>query len=265
MALITFMSDFGDGDHYVAAVKAMILRMNPGLNIVDISHSIEVYDLAHASYVLGSVFREFPEGTVHLVAVDSVGDPGSGFIGAQLEGHYFICSDNGLISLISEKEPAMVAQLFDGENPGGSNFPARDILAKAAAKLAGGAALDDIGTFTSDYRRLIPRKYRATKKQISGHVVRVDHYGNLITNIDEEIFNLLRKGRNYTVVIGREKVTSVNHLSNEVDNGDCFVIFNSGGKLEIGLKRGHASDLLGLGYDSPIHIIFEEEEPDSGK
>ncbi len=259
MALITFMSDFGEGDHYVASVKAMILKINPGLHIVDISHNIAVYDLAHASYVLGSVFREFPEGTIHLVAVDSVGDPGSGFIGVQLEGHYFICSDNGLISLISEKEPAIVAKLFDGEHPDGSNFPARDILAKAAAKLAGGAALDDIGKFTPEYKRLIPRKYRATRKQISGHVVRVDHYGNLITNIDEEVFDLLRKGRDYTVIIGREKVTNINRLSNEVDNGDCFVIFNSAGKLEIGLKRGHASDLLGLGYDSPVHIIFGEE------
>lgn len=259
MALITFMSDFGESDHYVAAVKAIILKMNPGLQIVDISHHIEAYDLAHASYVLGEVFRAFPEGTIHLVAVDSMGDHGSGFIGAQLEGHYFICTDNGLISLISEKEPSMVAKLFDGDYPEGSNFPARDILARAAAKLAAGASLEDIGNFTADYKRLIPRKYRATKKQISGHIVRVDHYGNLITNIDKEVFNLLRKDRNYTVVIGREKVTKINHLSSEVENGDCFVIFNSSGKLEIGLKRGHASDLLGLGYDSPVHIVFDDE------
>ncbi len=259
MALITFMSDFGYNDHYTAAVKAIMLRINPGLHIVDISHEIELYDLAHASYVLGSVFRDFPEGTIHLVAVDSVGDPGTKFIAAKLEGHYFICSDSGLISLISEKEPAMVSELFRAENPEGTNFPARDILARAAAMLAGGSGLDDVGKYTSEYRRLIPRRFRATKKQISGHVIRVDHYGNLVTNIEEEVFNILCKGRNYTVAIGREKVTKISLLLNEVDNGDCFVIFNSSGKLEIGLKRGRASDLMGLGYDSPIHIVFEEE------
>lgn len=259
MALITFMSDFGDSDHYVASVKAMILRINPGLHIIDISHNIDVYDLAHASYVLGSVFREFPEGTIHLMAVDSVGEPDSRFIASHLEGHYFIGSDNGLTTLISEKEPAMVAELFKGDKTGGSNFPARDILAKAAAKLAGGAGMDDIGRYTSDYKRLIPRRYRATKKQISGHVIRVDHYGNLITNIDQDVFNLLQKGRKFTIAIGREKVTTINQLSNEVDNGDCFVIFNSSGRLEIGLKRGHASELMGLGYDSPIHILFDGE------
>jgi len=259
MALITFMSDFGNSDHYVTAVKAMMLRINPGLNIVDISHEIELYDLAHASYVLGSVFRDYPEGTIHLVAVDSVGDPGTKYITAQLEGHYFICSDNGLISLISEKEPSMISVLFDGNISDVTNFPARDILAKAAAMLAGGSGLNDVGRYTSEYKRLIPRKFRATKKQISGHVIRVDHYGNLITNIEEEVFDILRKGRNYTVVIGREKVIKINKLLNEVDNGDCFVIFNSSGKLEIGLKRGRASELMGLGYDSPIHVVFDEE------
>lgn len=253
------MSDFGNSDHYVAAVKAMMLKINPGLHIVDISHQIELYDLAHASYVLSSVFRDFPEGTIHLVAIDSVGNPGAKYIVAQLEGHYFICSDNGLISLISEKEPAMLSELFVGDNPDSTNFPARDILAKAAAMLAGGSGLNDVGSYTSEYKRLMPRKCRATKKQISGHVIQVDHYGNLITNIEEEVFNILRKERNYSVVIGREKVTKINRLLNEVDNGDCFVIFNSSRKLEIGLRRGRASELMGLGYDSPIHIIFDEE------
>lgn len=256
MAIITFMSDFGTEDHYVAAVKAKILSINPGINIVDISHNIKPFDIAHASYVMGSVFRDFPKGTVHLCAVDSVGQKNSRFIAIKLEDHFFVGNDNGIYSLISEKEPSLISELTVGEK---STFPAKDILAKAAAMLASGSSINDIGTFSKVYERRIARKSRATKKQISGNVVHIDHYGNLITNIEAETFNLLNDNRKFVIQFAREKIFGISSTCNDAEDGDCFVMFNSKGLLEIGINKGSATDLLGLKHDSPVSIIFDPE------
>ncbi len=260
MAIITFLSDYGVSDHYVAAVKARILGINPGLRIVDISHHIEPFNLAHASYVLKAVYQDFPEGTVHLAAVDSTGEAGVQYIAVQIKGHFFVGADNGLFSLISEEDPSMIAVLGEKERPSLGTFPARDFLAKTAAMLASGSNLNDMGTFTREYKRLIGRKFRATKKLISGNVIRVDHYGNLITNIEKEVFEILSKSRAYVVSIGREKIDRIHASYNEVENGDCFVVFNRLDLLEIGISRGNASQLLGLKYDSPVNIIFDPDE-----
>ncbi|MCC5927890.1 MAG: SAM-dependent chlorinase/fluorinase [Cyclobacteriaceae bacterium] len=255
MALITFMSDFGNTDHYTAAVKAKILTVNPGLQIIDISHNIEPYNLAHAAYVLGAVFRSFPPGTIHLVAVDSASEKKSRFIAIKLEGHFFIGADNGLFGLISDQEPSFIAEIKSAAEDL-TSFPARELLAKNAALLASGSNLDDIGKFSKDYKKLIGRKNRATKSQISGHVIRVDNYGNLITNIDKTTFEILSKEKSYTLNFGREKLQSLHKNYNDVDAGDCFAFFNSNQLLEIGINKGNASELLGLVYDSPVSILF---------
>ncbi len=259
MAIITFMSDFGMSDHYVSAVKAKILSINPGLRIIDISHEIEPFNLAHAAFVLKSVFRDFPKGTIHLVSVNSHAERNSRYLAVKLEDHIFVGPDNGIFSLICEQEPGMIAELFSGTDTV-SSFPGKNILAKAAAMLASGSGMNDVGAYTKDYLRKIDRKFRATKKQISGNVIRVDHFGNLITNIEEEVYNILRKGRNFIVQFGREKVDKINTSYNEVEDGDCFVVFNDLGLLEIGINKGNASDLLGLKYDHPVSIIFDDEE-----
>ncbi len=258
MAIVTFMSDFGIRDHYVSAVKAKIYSINPSINIVDISHTIKPFDLSHASYVLSAVFRDFPKGTIHLCAVDSIGTKGSRFVAVKLEDHFFVGNDNGLYSLLSDKEPSMIAELFSTDLDN-KTFPAKDILAKAAAMLASGSSINDVGNFTKTLERKIARKSRATKKQISGNVIHIDHYGNLITNIEEEVFNIIRKERGYTIQFAREKLNIINRQSNEPEDGDCFVIFNREGFLEIGINKGNASELLGLKFDSPVNIFFDEE------
>lgn len=257
MAIITFMSDFGMSDHYVSAVKAKILSINPGLKIIDISHEIESFNIAHAAYVIKSVFRDFPKGTVHLIAVNSHGERNNRFLTSKIEDHYFVVPDIGILSLINEDEPGMIAELFNS-NGGQTSFPAKNILAKAAAMLASGSGMNDVGAYTKDYLRKVDRKFRATKKQISGNVIRIDHFGNLITNIEEEVFNLLRKDRRFIIQFGRERAEVINLSYGDVDDGDCFVIFNDLGLLEIGINKGNASKLIGLKYDSPVSIIFEE-------
>jgi S-adenosylmethionine hydrolase len=252
------MSDFGVEDHYVAAVKAKIISINPGLKIVDISHHIEPFNIAHASYVLSSVFRDFPEGTIHIAAVNSDVGQNAKYIVAQVEGHFFVGPDNGLFSLVSEEEPSLIAEI-SSQDGASRTFPAKNVYAKAAAMLASGSNINDIGAYTKDFKRLISRKFRATKKQISGNVIRVDRYGNLVTNIEKQVFDIIHQDRPFMVSFGRERIVKIHNAPDDVEDGDCFVAFNDAELLEIGINKGNASQLLGLHFDSSVHIIFDAD------
>lgn len=257
MAIVTLLTDSGESDFYTAAIKAKILSTNPGLTIVDITHSIISCDIAHGAFVLRSVFRDFPKGTVHLVGVDATGGRSDLPIAVHLEEHFFVGADNGIFSLISDKQPQQVIEL-NKVNRVLTTFPEKDVFAPAAAKLASGVNISSLGTPLPNFKRLTDRQVRATKKMISGHVIRVEHSGNVITNIPRDIFETLSKGKNYVVQFGVEKFRKIQTAYNQTEQGECFLIFNSLNYLEIGIYKGNASELLGLRYDSPVSIIFEE-------
>ncbi len=257
MAIVTLLTDSGESDHYIAAIKARIISVNPDIRIIDISHHIRLFDIGHAAYVLRSVFREFPKGTVHLVGVDAAGNRSDAFIVMQLEGHFFIGSDNGLFSLLSDKPPEKIWEI-NTVNPISTTFPEREIFAQTAARVASGHDINEIGKPLTAIKRLIDRQVKVTRKQITGHIIRVDHFGNLITNIPKEGFEILSKGKAYTVHFGGEKFRRIYALYNQAEQGECFIVFNSQDFLEIGIYKGHASELLGLDYDSVVNIIFEE-------
>jgi S-adenosylmethionine hydrolase len=257
MAIVTLLTDSGETDHYVAAIKAKILSVNPGLNLIDISHRILSCDIAHGAFVLKSVFRDFPKGTVHLVGIDANGGKEEQPIAIQLEDHFFVCSDNGLIGLISDKIHQLAVSL-NSINPVQTTFPEKDSLAPAAARLASGVAITSLGKPLPDIKRMLNRQVKATRRIIAGHVMRVDNYGNLITNILKQDFDILSKGKTYTIQFGGEKTRRIQTEYHQVEQGDCFVLFNSLGLLEIGINKGNGSELLGLQYDSPVNITFDE-------
>lgn len=247
MPLITFTSDFGNSDHYVAFVKAAILSDNPNQAIVDISHNIAAFDITHMAFVLDAVFREFPEGTIHFVGQDEE----SGYFIAWVEGHYFVLPNNGVISLVTERRPDLMIALPE------DNRTMKD-AAKTASKLAQGEAVEALGAPLGNYKEFSGRKARATKKEISGHVIRVDHFGNLLTNIEKTDFDILSKNRKYTVQFSREVLNKVNAQMNEVEPGDAFAKFDDIGRLLIGIYQGNGAQLLGLSFDSAVVINFEE-------
>ncbi len=255
MSIITFTSDFGMKDYYVAAVKAKLYSLDANTQIVDISHSIEAFNIAQGSFVVKSVYQDFPVGTVHLVAVDAQ-SPNQKYIAVSLKGHYFVGADNGLLSLLSEQGPEEIIEL-DTHDP--TTFTTKEILAPAAISLSQGTAIQKLGSLVSELERRLPRMLKTTRKQIVGHVVHVDHYGNLITNIDQSTFEHLQKGASFKLRFGREVATYLQQHYHEVEYGEVFLLFNSAGWLEIGINQGNAHELLGLGYDSPIMIQFERD------
>lgn len=257
MAIVTLLTDSGESDHYVAAIRARIITVNPGIRIETISHQIKPGDIGHAAFVLRAVFRDFPKGTIHLVGVDATGNRDDAPIALQLEDHFFVGADNGLFGLISDR-PHQNLVALNTLQVIQTTFPEKDIFAVAAAKLASGVSLTDLGKPLAAFKKMIDRQVKATRKQIAGTVIRVDSFGNLITNIPREAFEILSKGKVFTIQFGGEKFRRVHTHYHQADQGECFIVFNSLGLLEIGIYRGNASELLGLNYDSMVSIVFDE-------
>ncbi len=254
MAIVTLLTDSGESDHYVAAIKARIFAFDNSIRIVDISHQVRLFDIGHGAYVLRSVFREFPKGTVHLVGVDSAGSRNDGIVLLKLEGHYFIGADNGLLSLLSDAPPEGIWAI---DRSSATTFPEKDIFAPIAARLAAGDGPESMGKPLNDYKRLIDRQVKATRKQITGNIIRVDHFGNLITNIPKQAFDVLSKDKTFTIQFGGEKFRRIHAAYHQAELGECFIVFNSQDFLEIGIYKGNASELLGLEYDGVVNIVFD--------
>ena len=251
MPLITFTSDYGLSDHYVAKVKAHILSRVPELSILDISHTVKPFDIGHMAQVIRSVYANFPEGTVHLIGGEAK-TSNKGILICFIEGHWFVLPDNGLISLISDRPLHAVFEVIPED---GKMMRA---LGETAAQLAFGEPAEGLGKPITDYVQYTGRKARATKKEIAGQVIHIDHYGNLITNIHKTDFDILSKNRNYTIQFGRESVQQVHTHISKVEAGDVFFIFNSENQLMLGINQGNGKALLGMEFDSPVVIKFDE-------
>ena len=254
MSLVTFTSDFGYQDHYAAAVKAMILQYCPHATIVDISHGIEPFNIAQGVHVLKAAYSFFPPGAVHIFAVQ--GNQGvDKHIAFRWERHYFVGSDNGFAGLLAE---AVIEQCVEikaaSKQP--ATFLAQMLYAPAAAKLAQGVPLQEIGHPTPTPQKLIARQLRITANKIIGHVIHVDHYGNLVTSITQEIFTQQRRSRKFEIRFARESIYTLHTHYTQVEPGDCVCVFNSLSLLEIAINQGNAATLLGLQYDSPVCISF---------
>jgi S-adenosylmethionine hydrolase len=258
MAIITFMSDFGHRDHYVAAVKAKILSFSHNLKIVDITHDIESFNIMHGAYVLRSVFRDFPKGTVHLISVNNPTGKEGKLIAMKLEEHFFVGSDNGLFSLLSEKKPTAIVELKKdvANNNYHTTFPEKTTLAAAAASLANEVSIYNLGPSITEFRTMLHRQLRTGKNQIFGCVIHVDSFGNLVTNISKEVFYQLCENRRFEISFSREQIDFVSESYHDVDSGDCLAVFNSNNMLEIAIREGNASQLLGMDFESPVNITF---------
>ena len=253
MDLITLLTDFGYRDHYVAALKARLLQLAPALPVVDISHGVEPFNIAHAVHVLQAVFRDFPVGTAHVIGVD---DHGAGaepsWQAALFQGHYFVAADNGILSLLCSGAPEELVVLPAAITAS----PTRDVLLPAAVVLAQGEPLASLGPVISTFHQLNNRQIRIQDHRVTGHVAHVDHYGNLITNISRTAVEAVGHGRSFTVHFGRDVVREVHSHFSAAPPGEAVVVFNSQHCLCLGICQGNASELLGLHFDSQVDVRF---------
>ena len=276
MPIITLTTDFGTKDHFVGAVKGSIYNELRDVKIVDISHQISPFSINEAAYILKNAYQNYPEGTIHIIGVDSEISIENKPIAIQLEKQFFICCDNGILSMITnEINPEKMVEITIPES-NESKVPILDIFVKVACHIARGGMLEVIGKKIEDVKKLyeIQPLVNTEQNQIIGTVIYIDNFGNVISNITKNIFNTVGKGREFEIIARSYNFEYIYTKYNEVvdftvpaekrqDDGKRLAIFNSANYLEISLYRsnlntvGGASSLLGLKYRDNITVRFK--------
>ena len=187
MHIITLTSDWNKDDYYVASLKGKLISLCPDITLVDISHKIEPFKSSEAAFLVRNCFRSFPEGSVHIIAVNTEPTQGRKLLAARMEGHYFICADNGIIGMLGA-EPEQVVVIPEKKEQPYSTFTAVSHFAETACNLANGHSLDKIGTPAEKYEIPAPIKPTLAENSITGSVRYMDTYENAITNISREFF-----------------------------------------------------------------------------
>lgn len=256
MAIITIISDWNRNDNYLASLKGRILSNCPDTNIIDITHQITPFNSAQAAFVLRHCFRNFPEGTVHLICVNSEATKEKPHVAVKAMNHYFIGCNNGIFGLIFDEDPEEAVIL---ENQIQSEiFPELFVFADCACKIIKNNKLHQIGTPVKSLAKQIPMLPTIDESVINGSVIYIDSYRNAITNITHELFDKIGKGRRFEIYIQSNyyKITRINKKYNESSTGEMLALFNSSGLLEIAINSGNAADLLNLNINSTIRIKF---------
>lgn len=255
--IITLTTDFGLQDHFVGVMKGVILAITPGVEIVDITHQITPFEIAEAAFTIAEAFSYFPRTTVHIVVVD----PGVGSarrpILAQTGGHRFLAPDNGVLSLVLERNKSTVREIKARKYmlPEISNtFHGRDVFAPAAAHLARGIAEGSLGRIITDPVQLsIARPQQTGRRFWSGAVLKIDRFGNIITNFHKNDFSGLASD-GFEISAGVEKIARLRPNYAQAPFGEPFVIWGSSGYLEISVNQGNAARQLGVGMGAPVDL-----------
>lgn len=255
MHIVSITTDFGLQDYYVAELKAHILQRSTDIHLVDVSHSIDSHDIVQAAHFLDNVFRSFPEGSIHLVAVYNYYDKNSSFILINREGHYFIGPDNGVFSLIfDDLKPEEAIRLDHTEIANGS---LAEIFSWAVGRIINGAELNQIGSKVESINQKMGIKPVVTSSQIRATIIHIDHYENVIINLKREQFEKVRRGRHFQLYYKQtDPVTRVSEDYADVPITDVMCLFNSAGYMEIGINMGKASSMLNLNKNETIQINF---------
>ena len=265
MPITTITSDFGWRDHYLAVIKGALLTQAPQLNIVDITHAIDNYDIVGAAYIFGNAWRSFPPGTVHLVSVNDFPGPDCRFVALAYQGHYFVGPDNGLFALVFGEPPEVVREL---SFPSGSDFPLRDIYAEAVVHLALERPIGELGHPADGILQRITFQPVIGPSQIRGSVIHIDNYENAVVNISRELFRKVGGNRPFALYFKRhDPITTLCEHFHDVPIGEPLCRFNSAGLLEIAVNMGRAGTLLGLHLEDMVQIDFEgatAEDPAEG-
>lgn len=246
---ITLLTDFGDADYFVAAMKGVILAANPSVRIVDITHAIPCQDIEAAAFTLFAVHGSFPAGTIHLAVVD----PGVGSkrraILIEAAGQFFVGPDNGIFSYVCEGKKVRVFHLDnekDFRRPVSETFNGRDLFAPVAAALSNGVEPKELGHIVADYVHLPPLHAEVlTTGRVSGRIIHIDHFGNCITNITrQELTGAAIAGGVRLKINGKTVDTFRRFFAEEQLSRKAFGVWGSAGFLEIAVKNDSAAKLL---------------------
>jgi S-adenosylmethionine hydrolase len=256
--IITLLTDYGLRDCYVGALKGAILSVYSGAQIIDVAHTIAKQDVLEAAYLINGYYKSFPKGTIHLAVVDpGVGGPRRPIL-VESRNHFFLGPDNGIFSYVFEREQvAQVVHLTATQyfaTDVSDTFHGRDIFGPVAAHLASGVEARWLGKPIEDFLKLPLPQLKAAGTMLSGEVVYVDRYGNLVTNIDLASFYALVKGKQYTIAAGQTTIGGISRSYVDGQPGQLLALFGCQQTLELSVNQGSAASMLGQGRGLKIIV-----------
>ena len=274
MSIITLTTDYGLKDHFVGALKGKILSEYSEAKIIDISHDIDPFNTVEASYTISASYVSFPKGTVHLIGVDMESNKENQHIVMQWNDHYFIAADNGILSMLSQKIVPQKMVAINIHDRLASDAADLDVFVKVACHLAKGGLMNVIGKEINSIKQVtdLQAVLASDGTSLKGHVLYIDHFGNVVTNISKKYFIEVAKGRPYEIVLKTKNIKTILPNYSAIASSDKYpiksyegeklAIFNEAGFLEIAIFRsnpskvGSANSLLGLNYRDVINIVF---------
>jgi S-adenosylmethionine hydrolase len=272
MSIITLTTDYGLKDHFVGALKGKLLSEFREATLIDISHDIDPFNVAEAAYMIGAAYTSFPKGTVHLIGVDIELNHENQHIAMQWNDQYFICADNGILSMLIQKivPQKIVAITIHDRLP--IEATDLDVFVKVACHLAKGGLLNVIGKEITAIKEVTELQAVVQNNQIKGYVIYSDHLGNAVTNISKKLFLEMGKGRPYEIQFKNKVIKTIlpkyaaigisDKYPMKHFEGERLAIFNEAGLLEIAIFRsnpntvGSATSLLGLSYRDVVTVEF---------
>lgn len=275
MAIITLTTDFGEKDHFAGAIKGAIYSELSDIKIVDISHSVSPFNISEAAYIILNAYSSFPKGTIHIIGIDSELNPENKHIAVKLDDHYFICANNGIMSMICAEIAAEKLVEINIHDKIETSFPVLDVFVKVACHIARGGTLEIIGKVINNIKPIknLHPFVNDENNQIIGSVIYIDNYGNVVTNIKQKFFESVQKTRPFEISARNHKFKTIHKKYSDIvnfdieeskrnDEGKGLVVFNSSGYLEIAVYKsncdtvGSASTLMGLKTMDTVTINF---------
>ncbi len=268
MSIITLITDFGTDDEYAGIMKGVILSINPSVNIIDVTHGIDPQDLIHAAYIIQYSYSYFPEGTVHVIVVDPTVGSDRSIISLEAMGHFFIAPDNGVLKFIIDE--GNVDSIIHVNNarfflePVSRTFHGRDIFAPVSAHLSMGVQINELGT-PLEQKNLadlsIPKPNFSDKGELTGLIVSIDRFGNLITNIDKAVIDKFYNsdmGKKLEIIVGRRKIRGLSPNYNSVKPNCPIAVIGSRRYLEIAVNCGSAKNHFMVEKGDTIRVNTEK-------
>ncbi len=258
--IITLTTDFGVGSPYVAAMKGVILSINPDVRLVDISHAVGPQNVRQGAIVLADTTRWFPPDTIHVAVVDPGVGTARGIIYARMGDQSYVAPDNGLLGRLALHDPP--STIITVNRPEhwlrtvSTTFHGRDIMAPVAARLSLGLDPSRLGTVQESLYQLEWTEARVSAKKIEGAIESIDSFGNLITNISADTLANVPRGEEVAIVCDEHETRGIFNAYGDQPEMTLIALVGSSGKLELAIVGDSAAIMLGVRAGTPVTVSW---------
>jgi S-adenosyl-L-methionine hydrolase (adenosine-forming) len=253
--VITLTSDLGWQDHYVAAIKGELLKLNSDLKLIDVSHSVKAFDYIHAAELVKKTYKHFPEQTIHIIALTFSSVAKQPILLVKHNNHFFIAQDNGIFSVILDSEPELIVRIFNNEEFNVA-APLNEYL-HAVKAIINNENFTTIGAIIKEYTEKTILKPFIDKQFIKCNVTQIDNFQNAITNLTKEQFESVWNLRPFLINLRGYQIDTISDYYDAVEFGELVAFFNTENYLEIAMNTGNIAGLLGLDRNMEISIQFK--------